>query len=98
MGASIASDCIRAEFPPMATTKICLRFVINLMELCTIDSGQGVKGDQGCHHDFFMAVIMQNVRSAWCSLSQKKSSERSFEDLILMVELASDLFSESAGL
>ena len=50
--------------------------------------GRGIKGDQGCHHDYVMAVIMQNVRNAWCSLNQKQSSELSFEDLT--VELASD--------
>ena len=33
---------------------------------------RGIKGDHGCHQDFVMAVIMQNVRNAWCSLSQKK--------------------------
>ena len=30
---------MRAELPPMDTTKICLRFVINSIELYTIDNG-----------------------------------------------------------
>ena len=58
--------------------------------------GSGISGDLGCHHDFVMAVIMQNVRNAWLSVNQATPSEHSFEDL--MIELATGLFSESVDL
>lgn len=58
--------------------------------------GSGISGELGCHHDFVMAVVMQNVRNAWLSVNQAKPSEHSFEDL--MIELATGLLNESIDL
>ena len=55
--------------------------------------GNGVRGDLGCHHDFIMACIMQNVRNAWFALNVCDPSSVSFEEM--MTDLAMDIYTHS---
>ena len=55
--------------------------------------GAGVPGDIGSHHDFFMAVVMQNIRNAWLALNNTDPSSVTFEKS--MKDLAYDLYSYS---
>ena len=58
--------------------------------------GKGIQGDMGCHHDFLMACVMQNVRNAWFALSETDPLSYSFEDM--MKDLAYELYSYSINL
>ena len=55
-----------------------------------IRGGNATKGDQGVHHDFLMAVILQNVFDAWFSAHDIDSSTRTFESMC--TELANSLY------
>ena len=56
----------------------------------------GTSGDMGCHHDFLMACVMQNVRNARLALSESDPLSYSFEDMIK--DSAYELYSYSVDL
>ena len=58
--------------------------------------GNNTQGDQGVHHDFLMAVILQNVFNAWFSVHDIDPASRTFESMC--TELANSLYSRSVGL
>ena len=58
--------------------------------------GKGTPGDMGCHHDFLMACVMQNIRNAWLVLNATDPLSYSFEDM--MKDLAYELYSYSIDL
>lgn len=50
--------------------EICDRFNRRLHDACFPHKrgGNGLKGEFGCHHDFLMAVILENTRNTYCYL------------------------------
>jgi hypothetical protein len=58
--------------------------------------GAGTSGDLGCHHDFLMACVLQNIRNAWLVLNATDPLLYPFEDI--MKDLAYELYSYSIDL
>ena len=56
---------------------------------CHEVAGAGTSGDVGCHHDFLMACVLQNIRNAWLVLNATDPLSYSFEDM--MKDLAYEL-------
>ena len=55
--------------------------------------GNSTQGDQGVHHDFLMAVALQNVFNAWLSVHDVDPASRTFESMC--TELANSLYARS---
>ena len=55
--------------------------------------GNSTQGVQGVHHDFLMAVVLQNALNAWLSAHDVDPASRTFESMC--TELANSLYARS---